>query len=288
MANLLGFKLVLIGGSGGGFSVLVQSCILTSKATAIVWNPQTSIENYSSRFVSNYMEVAFDNDWVSFLDTKPKEDHIKNKAVEILRERKILHSILGLNISYNIELLYLQNKDDWHVQSHLKPFLKNREIERISRTSFYLDDNAALHIGDWGKGHTPPPKEVIKDIILQIADSTKSVREIAYNLSFDSHDDFIPLISVDSELKDFNPSLYFNEGREDLTINVVLPDNFMANENFKCAIYLYRNNERMHVCWYQDEFKFKVKGGGGQGINAVKVFLKDIFGDVLSKFISLK
>lgn len=290
VAGSYGLKLVLLGGSGGGFAVLVQSCILSSKATAIAWNPQTSIENYSSRFVSDYMTVAFHEDWVSFLESKPKEDCIKYKAGEILGKRKILHSVVSLKSCLNVELIYLQNKNDWHVKHHLKPYIKKREVERICRASFSFGDKAALYIGDWGKGHAPPPREVIKDIIQQVTDGSKTVREIARKLSLDASDNFIPLVSVDREFNEFSSDVCFNENGGDLEVSVLLPEFFRINKGFEFAIYFYKNNERLHACWYQEEFKFNIVGGVNflQEVDAVKIFVKDVFGDAVSKYISLK
>lgn len=291
IADLHGFKLVLIGGSGGGFSVLVQSCILSCKAISIAWNPQTSIENYSNRFVSDYMKVAFDDDWDFFIKSEPKEDEIKFKASEVLGQRKIFHSAVGLKVCPNIEMLYLQNKHDWHIKSHLKPYLEKRKLERIDCASFSFGDKAALHIGDWGQGHVPPPKEVITKIIQQTTYGGKSVQEVASMLSLDipaTAAMFVPLISVDLKTIEFNPDVYFYKDSDFLKIEVAVPSFDKIKNNYECAIYFYKNNERIHVCWYQKSFTFKVdvsELNGFHEVDAVKVFIRDIFGDIASKYI---
>lgn len=289
IAGLYGAKLVLIGGSGGGFSVLIQSCILRSEAISLAWNPQTSIENYSIKFVSEYMKVAFDDDWSFFIESEPKDDEIKPKVSEILEKRKIFRSAEVLKIRPNIELLYLQNRHDWHVKSHLQPYLKEMDLERLGCASFSFADKAALHIGDWGQGHAPPPKEVIKKIIQQVTYDGKNVKEVASMLSLDiCKDMLVPLVSVDHKMIELNPNVFFHNNDSFLKIEVEIPSLGKNIRGYECALYLYKKNKRIHVCWYQKKFIFKVDVSELRDfyeVDAVKVFVRDIFGDIASKHV---
>ncbi len=149
-----GASLILMGGSGGGFaSLLLLSLLNTSQASAFVWNPQTSLSRYLPKPIKRYLEVAFPSLAVSsdIQDTLELSGILYN-----------LDSRASSLIAQTRAILYLQNKSDWHVESHAKPFLeKFGNSERFSEGVFSFNKNVAYWEGDWGEGHTPPSKDMI-------------------------------------------------------------------------------------------------------------------------------
>ncbi|PWE13975.1 hypothetical protein [Alcaligenes faecalis] len=160
IANLLdafvertGAHLILMGGSGGGFaSLLLLSLIRTTKVSAFVWNPQTSLARYLPKPVRRYLDVAFpsiadSDDIQSALDSAGIIYNLDSRA-SVMADK---HSIL-----------YLQNKSDWHVESHAKPFLEKFGVgEKASEDVLSFNQKVAYWEGDWGDGHVPPSKDMI-------------------------------------------------------------------------------------------------------------------------------
>ncbi|QFY79339.1 hypothetical protein DUD43_17370 [Alcaligenes faecalis] len=148
-----GAHLILMGGSGGGFaSLLTLSLIQTPRASAFVWNPQTSLSRYTPKSVQRYLDVAFPSlsgsaDIQSTLDTSGVIYSLDSRASVMVGQRSIL---------------YLQNKSDWHVESHAKPFLEKFGVgEKASEDVLSFNQKVAYWEGDWGDGHVPPSKDMI-------------------------------------------------------------------------------------------------------------------------------
>ncbi|WP_444886875.1 hypothetical protein [Microbulbifer sp. JMSA008] len=149
----LNCRLVVFGGSGGGFaSLLVLSLLKTDKVSAFVWNPQTSISRYTLYLVECYLDISFPS--------------ISSKLN--IRERLdlsgVVHDVLHCaeSLMSQRSILYVQNKTDWHVESHAKPFIEKAAfMKKASEEVFSCQANFSYFLGGWGKGHVAPPREII-------------------------------------------------------------------------------------------------------------------------------
>ncbi|WP_286205543.1 hypothetical protein [Corynebacterium afermentans] len=131
-------KVILIGGSGGGFASMMVASQLPS-STAIVMNPQTSIERYHPMHRRKYIDIAWQGSSSLF-----------HKAAEVGVGREVGQSVGKLTI------LYMQNlSDTFHVKNHLTPF----------RAAFRSAPEMWLMLERWRDGHTPPPKDVISSTL---------------------------------------------------------------------------------------------------------------------------
>lgn len=148
-----GVRLILMGGSGGGFaSLLVLSLLQTSHASAFVWNPQTSLARYAIRPVKRFLDVAFP----ALADSSDVK-----KALDISGVLYNLDSCVPA-MTGKRHILYLQNKSDWHTKAHALPFLKQFGAGvKVSEEVFSFNTHLAYWEGDWGDGHVAPSKDII-------------------------------------------------------------------------------------------------------------------------------
>jgi MinD-like ATPase involved in chromosome partitioning or flagellar assembly len=163
-------KLILFGGSGGGFAAMAMSSYLKSHTTLLVSNPQTSISQYVYGFVRDYIKLAFPRQRANLkgLDGRSQAERAK-ASYEILENCNILHDVTSLKIRDNVKILYLQNKSDSHVSGHAVPFIKNRQCEVVGANSI-IAENAGFYFGSWGKGHVGPSSNIITALLRKVID----------------------------------------------------------------------------------------------------------------------
>ena len=136
-------RIILLGGSGGGFAAINLASRLPH-ATAIAMNPQTDILRYHPAHVSNYVEEAWFGNRQLFL-----RHGVHNLAAALH------NSVTKPNV------LYLQNEnDDFHVKNHLEKFMNELSNFRFE-----------LLLEPWEDGHTPPPKELIADTVKRVVET---------------------------------------------------------------------------------------------------------------------
>lgn len=133
-------RIILLGGSGGGFAAINLAARL-QHSTAIAMNPQTDILRYHPSHVANYVKQAWDGDRAQFLR------QASHNLAEVLERSQT-----------EPNLLYLQNeKDEFHVKNHLEKF-----VAELPEFSF------ELLLKPWNDGHTPPPKKLIANTLKQV------------------------------------------------------------------------------------------------------------------------
>ena len=151
LAARLAAHLVLFGGSGGGFSALTVLGHLRSPASALVWNPQTTIGRSNVNGVRAYVDAAFGDD-----------QGVAASLKQSLEGSGVQHNLLGAPPRHRHPYLYLQNRSDsFHVEHHARPYAIVANVRRVGRAAFSGDGEAAFWFGDWGHGHIPPPPEVL-------------------------------------------------------------------------------------------------------------------------------
>jgi pimeloyl-ACP methyl ester carboxylesterase len=140
-------RVIFFGGSGGGFASLYFSTLFP-ESLAFVFNPQTNIERYLGRSVRDYATIAYGI-----------ADDEYNPLAEI-EDRPVTDVLPIYSNPVPNTVLYLQNLNDpYHIDRHLDPFIKAKHPE--NRIFFHQDA--------WQDGHTPPPKEMLKDYLQKLA-----------------------------------------------------------------------------------------------------------------------
>jgi hypothetical protein len=154
-------RVIFVGGSGGGFACLYYSRLIEN-SIAVVWNPQTDITRYVALSVAAYARIGFG-----------LNDH--NQLPSVI-ETNVAHLYAH---SFVNRVVYLQNSSDWHVKSHLAPFLSAQgfPVPDVFESRAY-SDRFYLHMGNWGDGHQQPPQAFLKAILAKLMDSERSVPEL--------------------------------------------------------------------------------------------------------------
>jgi hypothetical protein len=279
IAVCYGFRLILLGGSGGGFAALAQSCLLTCEFSAVVWNPQTSIGEYVPGAVLQYLKVAFpilsgEVDTILALPLSDQKQHLP----QLLQRTGVFHSLVNVPRSKTARILYLQNRHDWHVNAHAKPYLGQDGWRRLGSTTFAQGETLAMHLGDWGAGHAAPPISFVTRLIADVV-SGLSVIDIATELAESStQDGYWPWLSVDMPGNDLKPMFHcaIADGLLRITVEVPLLPSAIGLEY---AVYLIKGREKKKVFWYQLSPVFETRVDGLE-IDAIQVFVRDPFRDV--------
>ena len=147
LIDKIGKKLLLCGGSGGGFAALnVQQSMRNSLQTkAIVFNPQTDISKYYDSVLIKYFSSCF------------YEEKNISKIKEYFKNNNFPFEI---ELNSNLERLILINgSDPNHVRKHVSKFINLRS-----------EGKTVVCFGDWGLGHVPPERNVHIDILKRIID----------------------------------------------------------------------------------------------------------------------
>lgn len=173
-------ELLMVGGCGGGYASMYYAHRLGSTASALVWNPQTDVLEYNENFVKDFAKQGLLASDDMDLSSSPWKQMVSDTAKQ-----------LGIQLSLNSgmtstaprRLLYLQNADDWHVVSHLVPYLNAFGYSNVGRGRYSTGGNHAVWISQFGVGHSPPSPEVILRCIEELRDpemSAEAVVELLY------------------------------------------------------------------------------------------------------------
>lgn len=175
-ARRFGVELLIIGGSGGGFAALQLGALLQSPAQLVVWNPQTSIADYSRTHVIQYLRSAFPH-----LQVELEEQNL----YPALQSAGIRHDLKDYPLQHNVRVLYLQNQTDWHIEKHAGPYLAEGDYLRAGRCCWQEKDaHCVLSVGLWGDGHQAVPKELLLSALRQLSEGVSQL-EIAQGLERD-------------------------------------------------------------------------------------------------------
>lgn len=141
---------IFFGGSAGGFAALNLSAEFPG-SLSIAMNPQTSLDKYYQRLVNEYIKVA----WPSLKSLTQLPRNIRYNLTEVYG-----------NITSNT-VAYVQNtRDEFHIKNHQLPFMEriNPKIDLWTLEDAWGDP--------LGKGHVPPPKELIGQILQETTSSS--------------------------------------------------------------------------------------------------------------------
>ncbi|WP_402374266.1 heparinase II/III domain-containing protein [Isoptericola rhizosphaerae] len=148
-ASLLGAgRIVLVGGSGGGFAAL-QIAAHLSGATVVAFSPQTSINRYHPRFRDHALRAVFG-------PLGPSTGDLERLDVTSRYSRD--------RIRANVH--YIQNTGDvFHVDNHVRPFL-----DALARSP--LEGRFQYEEVSMGKGHTSPARDVYVRALMAASDAS--------------------------------------------------------------------------------------------------------------------
>lgn len=136
-------RVVFFGGSGGGFASLFFASHFQN-SLALVFNPQTNIAKYSERAVRDFATKAF--------QIEPTGDDLLSQ----LPSNVVVDLCETYRAPKDTKIAYLQNaNDESHLQSHLLPFTQAVH----PHTDFLLLKEP------WQNGHSPPPKELLSQLL---------------------------------------------------------------------------------------------------------------------------
>lgn len=155
-------RVIFWGGSGGGFASLYLSSRIAG-SIAFVWNPQTTILAYEESYVRQYAEVCFGE---------------AGEDVSEVFAGKIVSDISEVYPNEVNRVIWLQNKNDWHTEAHLLPFLKKTGLmEALPEScSRWVNERIYLCLGEFSEGHQPPPKDMIRRMLVSIV--AKDISEL--------------------------------------------------------------------------------------------------------------
>lgn len=167
-----GVRLILFGGSGGGFASLSVQSYLDSPSVAFVWNPQTSITEYYAFAVRNFARIA----WGA--------GHLGDEeACLVVRGSCILHDVTTRKIRADQSVLYIQNRSDkFHVENHAARYLKQHGLSLNEDDVSFVRPGLAVWVGDWGKGHAVPPAGLIVYVLRRLG-SDGELQEVINELA---------------------------------------------------------------------------------------------------------
>lgn len=160
LANLLdrliektGRKLILCGGSGGGFAALnIQQLMVNFKDTdSVVFNPQTNVVNYNEWAVKRYFSSCF--------------EELKNKDIESITDY-FNKNKLSFIVSENSEikrLILINGYDPNHVRKHVSRLI-----------DFKNNTKTKVLFGDWGVGHVAPDRKFHLSVLRKIIEGEDS------------------------------------------------------------------------------------------------------------------
>ena len=245
LANKYNAKLILFGGSGGGFATLVQAHLLSVPATVLIWNPQTSFLNYLKCSVDSYRKTSFRSDFSAK----------KNDFYKTLQRLGIIYNLTSKYMKNNINVIYLQNQSDWHVERHAIPFMIDGVWSRIGGGSFLnQNNNQIMHYGNWGRGHIQPNSELIMYVIREIVRGAPLVR-IIRNLDFGrtAYGDKTPYF----ELSSFSEKTVFQIKSQligtKISIKITSEGKGILNRYLRYSFSMYIDDEVIESISYQDE-----------------------------------
>ena len=271
-------KPLLIGGSGGGFAVLSVLPRLRLRATGLVWNPQTSIGEYGASAVASYLRAAFPRSADENGLNGDASDEVQRFSIQaILAESGIDHDLTGREKAGIGELLYLQNRGDWHLLKHAGPYLRTATWERLSAHSFrQKQGEMACWFGKWGTGHAVPPKAMLEKILAALAGGN-SASQVAVLLD-DKEGVEEPLVWFDVDGAPFLTALAeWRDGQVLARCELGASKGGYAPE---CAFYLLVDGQRVDARWYSNEpCACFSHAGGGDRLDVI-AFIRDSLGNI--------
>lgn len=271
-------KIILAGGSGGGFASLSVGNQMQSRPAALVWGPQTSISDFSPDVVEEYLATAF---------PRLKKSFGGEGRYEVLDRAEVDHDIQKMNLSAFSHLVYLQNSSDSHVIKHAAPFMSGRVVLEKLNNVFFLDGGRRhiLVCGDWGKGHIPPPKDYVVSLLFSLMHINEPTEEEELLEKLTSYSSAKKLYLDDGELENFK----LRAVNENSSLSGSFLLDFSNYIYLRFSFYLVVDGVRLETRGYSKDVDFRFESPVLHGWEVVVVgFIKDIFGNVIRRKVKVR
>ena len=284
IAASLGARLLLFGGSGGGYAVLSLLPRLKAAITALVWNPQTAISQYDPAAVADYLRVAAPEAHREQLAapaaaTEPEAERLKRA----LAQAGLPDRVPPWRPRPGQHLLYLQSRSGSQAVRHAGPYLRELGLHRRSPCSFATPDGSlAAWFGDWGQGHhAAPPRELLEALLRSLARAEPDVAGTAarFDLERGGPGPAFSLFQTDGFAAD---RLRATARRSDSGLEATLAAearDWPPGTLF--AFYLLRGGRRIASRWYTAEPSVRFDDPGGEGLQ-VMAFARDELGAMIT------
>jgi len=281
LAQRTGKKPILLGGSGGGFAAIQILKRLKTPATAIAWNPQTSIGGYYLRAVKRYVTTAYPNIKI------PSDASRDSNAFQSFMDRdldKTQHRLpVAASLSAESELIYLQNiSDDYHRRNHAGPWLKSVPFLRIGNGAYLSSKrNILFFTGDWGDGHAAPSPAIIKNLVTQVI-KTDSLDLVGLSLTRSSVAAKVPVnwFHADAGLIS-HVKISASQSDVGLRVEAEIPSQLGKSEDFEYAFEVFSGTTSINRIWYQSGAS-AILPITEPGEYRIKVYLRDKFDAIKS------
>lgn len=169
-------KPLLVGGSGGGFAALEQLVRGRQSGAdgwgALVWNPQLDIARYGSASVARFLATCFPSAYLRYAGQGLGEVLSQSSA-----DWGFISELYSAAKGGWLENSFIiQERGDWHFAEYIEPLLALVDAETGQDGSWRADPAMFGFSGDWGGGHTPPPRELL--ILLLECASTEGLARL--------------------------------------------------------------------------------------------------------------
>ena len=258
--------LLLVGGSGAGFAALALAAVIGSSASVFCWNPQTDLLSYAPPVVTEYLRSCF--------PAHAEVDLTHEDQREVLRGSLSARGIQTLawpGATTDTRVLYIQNAGDWHVTTHMMPFVDNVGLTRDG--SCWAGGSTLVALGNWGLGHAVPPREMLSRAVSALARGATAAEthedlRIAFPqaFSYDVAQEFLAAPTFDVH----------REATGTLTVRAGSPSHVSAWLTF--AYYILQDGERLSMRWYSSDPEHRVTGDDARRVTSVTCFARDYEG----------
>ena len=176
LADASGGELLLIGGSGGGYTSLFYGQKLGDRASVFVWNAQTDILEYNEKFVRHYLETAFPDRTRPLLQSADWKSLVRQELSDAGVELSVLpDASAGLRPRRTV---FIQNATDWHVPVHTAPFISAGNYRHLGRGMYQQGVNQAVWITHFGSDHEALPAASVTSLLKDLLDPARTAREV--------------------------------------------------------------------------------------------------------------
>ncbi len=174
-----GARLVLAGGSGGGFAALSTQSLMKqcSMTTSFVWNPQIYAYDYNDGCTKKYLESCFPAR-VHNIDLSAMRH---SDLCALMKEVSLCEVGFHDAVDKCNRVIMINGYDQNHLRKHIRKYVSAESFEYIDHNTLQFGQ-CIVHVGEWGRGHIGPPKQTVMQILSVLMDGravTDALRSVS-------------------------------------------------------------------------------------------------------------